>query len=561
MKRIIALGKEARQQLKSGVNLAAEAIKPTLGPKGCSALIYTKSVGLPLVIDDGASIARLLQDENSVVNAGMALINEVASQADAEGDGTTSATILADSIITDAIGAIDSGASQKQIKQGIEKATELASKTITAISKKVTSVEDLVRVAMVSSNDKELADLVGTTVYNVGKDGIVHVENGNGTETTVDMVSGLKYERGYLSRFFVNRPDKNTFELNNCKILLLDHSFSSGEDAKHVLQMMAMKGFGLLVIADGVEDNVLGWFYANARQAGLKICAIKAPGHGDLKRAYFQDIAAVTGATILGSASGIELDKLNPEANPGSIEEYLPLLGEANVIVGQNTCALIKENLSNETYTYIDNLQKQLEGDITEYERQQLSERIANLTGAVAIIHVGGLTDTEVEAKKAKIEDAKNSAKAALLGGYVCGAGSAYLYAHTVITRALKEKTPAFEGLSEDALTGVKIVANALTKITKQLGDNSNDVGDVIVRDVLNALLNSDGLPENGYDALNNKIVNLYKEGIIDATNVVRNSLEKAASLAATVIMTATVVTEQAEESDKINWSIAMRGR
>ena len=553
MKRVIVLGKEARQKLKEGVNKATEAIAPSLGPKGCSALIYTKSAGYPLVIDDGATIARLLQDDDPVVNAGMALINEVATQADsAGGDGTSTSSILTNSIITDSVNAIASGASQKKIKQGIELATKLAVDFIKSNSRKINTKEDLVNVATVSSNDKALAELVADAVDKVGERGIIHVESGNSTETTVDVVSGLSYERGYLSRYFVNKPAKNTFEENNCRVLLLDHSFTYPMDAKHVLQMMAMKGFGLLIIADNVEEDVLSWFIANSTQANLKICAIKAPGHGDLKRAYFQDIAAATGATVFGTTSGIELDKLNPESDPSTIESYLPLLGTANVIVSNNKTVLMQDKMSEDTKAYIDELKQQEETAQTEFDRQQLKNRIANLLGSVAIINVGGLTDTEVEARKAKLEDAKNATKAALIDGYVCGAGSAYLAASIALNKFIESADKS----DADTIQGMKIVANALTKITKQLGDNSNDVGDVILRDVTNAL-EKEEVPVTGYDAVNNKIVNLYDVGIIDATSVVVNSLEKASSIASTVTMTSTVVTEQAEDSDKINWSLA----
>lgn len=878
MKRVIVLGKEARQKLKEGVNKATEAIAPSLGPKGCSALIYTKTAGCPLVIDDGATIARLLQDDDPVVNAGMALINEVATQADSSGDGcqpydekiltpngwilfkdvkagdvilgsdgkpqqvlkvynkedrdiykidfkdkssvfctadhmwtvtvankakksiniivedliktgiknntgmykyyvanpgvtefakkditvdpytlglyigngyilnnricidtpnqniadylnrkyknvaqydhttgkckriripvgvnpelefivknfadkkstqkfipveylinsvdvrkellrglmdtdgskkhftyytaskqlaedvlfltrslgyrthvvsrdrrdekphlnqegrpiynrhisyevrkavrkynyitgitktdrkepvrcikvsnadelyitsdfivthnTTTGSILANSIITDSVNAIASGASQKKIKQGIELATKLAVDFIKSNSRKINTKEDLVNVATVSSNDKALAELVADAVDKVGERGIIHVENGNSTETTVDVVSGLSYERGYLSRYFVNKPAKNTFEENNCKVLLLDHSFTSPIDAKHVLQMMAMKGFGLLIIADNVEADVLSWFIANSTQAHLKICAIKAPGHGDLKRAYFQDIAKATGATVLGTTSGIELDKLDPEADPSTIEAYLPLLGTANVIVSNSKTVLMEDKMSDDMKTHIEDLKQQEASAPTEFDKQQLKDRIANLLGSVAIINVGGLTDTEVEARKAKLEDAKNATKAALVDGYVCGAGSAYLAASISLNKFIDSADKS----DADMVQGMKIVAHALTKITKQLGDNSNDVGDVILRDVTKALEKED-VPVTGYDAVNNKIVNLYDAGIIDATSVVVNSLEKASSIASTVTMTATVVTEQAEDSDKINWSLAMNRR
>lgn len=556
MKRVIVLGKEARKKLKEGITKAAEAIRPTLGPKGCSALIYTKSVGIPLVIDDGATIARILQDDDPVVNAGVSLINEAASQADSAGDGSSTCSIFASEIINEAVNAVESGSSQKQLKTGIELGAKLAINYIREKSRNVKDDKDLFNIAHVSANDENMATLISSAVSKVGRNGIIHVENGNGIETTVDLVSGMKFERGYLSRFFVNRPDKSTFELNNCKILLLDHTFYSSEDAKNLLITMAKKGFGLLVIADQVDEAVMSWFMANAQQARLKVCAIKAPGHGDLKKAYLQDIAAMTGATILGDTTGIELDKLRPEEDPSTMDSYTELFGTANVIVSQNNTVIMVDQLSKDAEEHLKALNEQLKVAETPYEAETLKDRIANITGSVAIIHVGGYTDTEVEARKAKLEDAKNATKAALEEGYVCGGGSIYLAASLYLEKFLATADTS----TPDINRGIKIVANALTKITKQLGDNSNDVGDIIVRDVKTALMKEDD-PCTGYNAATNKIVNMYEDGVIDSTKVIVNSLQKAASIASTVIMTATVVTEQTEESDKINWALAQGQR
>ena len=556
MKRVITLDKEARKKLKEGVNKATAAIAPTLGPKGCSALIYTKSVGIPLVIDDGASIARLLQDDDATVNAGVALINEVASQADSACDGTTSATLIANSIISDAISAIESGASQKQLKKGVECATKVALEYIKSHTRKVNSTQDLHNVAKVSSNDDEMASIISSAVERVGERGVIHVENGNSTETFVDIVSGMRYDRGYLSRFFVNKPDKGTFEVKDCRILLMDHSFASSTDAQHLLQTMAHKGLGVLVIADTVEENALGWFLANVRN-GIKICAVKTPGHGQIKKAYLEDIAKMTGATIIGTTSGIELDRLNPDEDPSTMDAYISMMGVADVIVGQDNFVMLKPQMSKEAEEHVENLKKLAETAETPYEKQQLEDRIANITGAVAIIKVGGMTDTEVEAKKAKFEDAKGATKSALIDGYICGGGSAYLAASIYLDKLLSDNKV---DLTEDEIRGYKIVSKALCKITKQLGDNSNDVGDAVVRDVKSVLEREED-PATGYNAVTNEIGDMYKFGIIDSTHVVLNSLQKASSIASTVIMTATVVTEQAEESDKINWAMQMRGR
>lgn len=470
---------------------------------------------------------------------------------------TTSSSILADSIITQAIDAIESGVSQKQLKRGLCEASEIVTKYIKEHSKQVESLDDLKNVAYVSSNDKDMAEIISAAVQTSGKNGIIHVENGNGTDTVVETVSGMRYERGYGSRFFVNKPEKGTFELNDCKILLMDKNFSSSADAKHFLQLLAYKGLGALVICESVDENVMGWFLANKQQAGIKICTVKLPGYGDIKKAAMQDIAAMTGATIIGDTSGIELDKLRPEEDPSSIDTYLSYLGTADVVVSANEFVLMKESVDAKATQHIDNLEKQLEETaVNSFERTQLEDRLANLTGSVAIIKVGGITDTEVEAKKAKMEDAKNATKAALLDGYVIGAGSIYLAASFFLDNYLSE---AKDKYSDGEKTGFNILVKALKSITKQLGENSNDCGDLVLRDVSAKLINELDNPVTGYNANTNTIENLLDSGIIDATRVIVNSLKKAVSVASTVIMTATVITEQIEESDKMNFAMMRR--
>ena len=308
-----------------------------------------------------------------------------------------------------------------------------------------------------------------------------------------------------------------------------------------------------------MEDNVLSWFRANAIQGAVKICAIKTPGHGPLKKAWIEDIAKFTGATILGDTTGIELDRLNPAENPQSMNDYLPVFGTANVVVSGSETILMRDTLSPEAQEHVNNLKAQLEIAPTPYDKKTLEDRIVNLSGSVATIKVGGLTETEVAAKKAKYEDAKNATKSAYEHGYICGGGTAYLAASIMLQKLLDSGSLV---LDEDELRGFKIVVKALRAITKQLGDNSNDVGDVIVRDISTKLESEyEKDPHTGYDAYNNEICNLYERGIIDSAEVVENSLKKASSIASTVLMTATVITEEVEESDKINYALAFGQR
>lgn len=561
MKRIIKFGKEARQKLLEGIELSTKAIKPTLGPKGSSAIIYTQQQPFPLLADDGAIVAKCVQAEDQAVNAGCAIIKEVATQTDSSvADGTTSATIIAHSIIKDAIKEIETGSSKRILKNGIVHATEIAKKAIDSITKTIETEEQLKNVAYISSNDKDIAELVGSAVHRVGKYGVVQVEEGLSAETQVIDANGIKFEKGFIDRYLTTDPVRGVFQADDCRIMLLDHDLDSVAECVKILELAVTKGVPLLVVCNGCRNEaVLAYMHANKKQYGLNICLVKAPGHGDLKKQYLQDIADATGATILGDATGVTLDKLTVTQTNSNIDQYMKLLGTGKVTVVQYATTIVVKEKTEAAIKAAETIKAELDRtDLTPYDRNILEERYANLTSGISLIRVGGATDTEIAAKKVKIDDAKAATMAANRYGYVLGGGSAYIYASMQVQDAATRLThePA------DYRIGMHIVADALTKVTEQLFINSGLPNSMIESSILE-IQEDHGKrgtePRLGFDAVSDTLVDMYDAGIIDSAKVVTNSLDKAASIASTVIMAETLITEEAESEDKINYSLIHR--
>lgn len=560
MKRVIKFGDEARKSLLEGVNLSVNAIRPTLGPKGSAAIISTKAQPFPLLADDGAIVSKCIQSNDACVNTGCSIIREVATQADDEGgDGTSTASIIAQSILSESIKNISAGASKKQLKNGIDYATDLAKSAIKSIVHTVDSKQRLYEVAYVSSNDEKTAKFVSDAVNSVGKSGVVQVEEGTMQDTTIYDASGIKFDHGFIDRLLTTDPVKGVFETKKAKILLLDHELDSISECLHIMEMAFIKGVPILVICSGCRNEpVLSHLHLNQRQNGLKICLVKAPGHGDLKVQFLQDIALATGATVIGDTTGVYLDKMIADSkNPGyNLDSYMKLLGEGDVVVTQNATTIIVTEKPKAAQEAAEKIQEQLEAPgLSAYDRNILEERLANLTSGIALIKVGGSTDTEIAAKKVKIDDAKNATVSANKYGYVIGGGSAYLWASLAISKELKKIS---KDKDADFVTGVKIMENALKQVTNQLAVNSGQNGDMVVRDILRAMEKEEN-PKTGFDAVNCKLVDMLSSGIIDSYKVVSNSLAKAASIASTVVMTETLITEEAEESDKINYALTRR--
>lgn len=560
MKRIIKFGPEAREKLLKGVELAATAIRTTLGPRGAAAIIHTQAQAFPLLADDGALVSKCIQSADAAENTGCSIIREVATQADdGGGDGTTSATIFAHAVIKDAIDAVNNGASKKKVKDGIVAATKLANDEISTLVHNIENREQLRNIAFVSSNDMEIANLVADAVDSVGKYGVVQVEEGTMQETKVIRANGIKFERGFVDRLLTTDPVRGIYEVKDCRILILDHELDNVAEAIKILELAITKSVPILIICNGCRnDAALAYLRANRQQYGLKLCIVKAPGHGDLKVQYLQDIADATGGTVFGTTTGAALDKLQADPNKPNCnsDDFLHLLGTGDVTVNQHETTIVLKEMTEAAKETAEKLKAQLDGnELSDYDRNIVQDRLANLTSGIALIKVGGSTDTEIAAKKVKIDDAKNATVSANKYGYVLGGGSAYVWA----SMKLGEAIAAMEKDSDkDFVTGMKIVAGALLQVTTQLIVNSGEDPATFLADIINAM-HKEKKPEYGFDALNNKVVNMYDEGIIDSARVVSNSLVKALSVASTVIMAETLITEEAEETDKINYGLLNR--
>jgi len=548
MKRVVFTGDTCRNKLKEGIDFAANAIAPTLGPRGASAIIHTNSFPYPAVIDDGVTIARALYHEDGAVNTGVALIKEVASQADdSGGDGTSTATLFTQRIISEGIRQIAAGTSKRAIKNGIERATRIVTESIKSRAHQVKDIHDLTNIATVSSNDKALGELVAKAIDKVGKEGRVQVEESNYTETVLDTISGMTINKGMVDRGLANTK-QGTFEKKKCKIVLMDKELGLLEATK-LLEVALVKSVPILIFAETFSPVVIGGMKYNAAQLKLATCAVRNPAHGDLKREQMSDICELTGATVLGDANGITLDALNTKEME-SIDKYMQYFGEADVVVSNKETILMVEKMSDRANKRIEELRTQLqEPTLTPYDRDNLQTRLANLTGGISIIKVGGYTDTEVTAKKAKIEDAKNATKSALVSGYVAGGGSAYLRAALDLSEVLSDKE-ALDAIPEEEIIGMHIVLQALPVVTEQLAENSGLNGKTIVDKIYEKIGTIYGY---GLNAVTGKLCDLYDEGIIDSVQVIINSLEKASSVSATVLMSETLITEQTEECDKVN--------
>lgn len=560
MKRIIKFGPEAREKLLNGVELAATAIRTTLGPRGAAAIIHTQAQSFPLLADDGALVSKCIQSADAAENTGCSIIREVATQADdGGGDGTTSATIFAHAVIKDAIDAVNNGAAKKKVKDGIVAATKLANDEISTLIHNVENREQLRNIAFVSSNDMEIANLVADAVDSVGKYGVVQVEEGTMQETKVIRANGIKFERGFVDRLLTTDPVRGIFEVKDCRILILDHELDNVAEAIKILELAITKSVPILIICNGCRnDAALAYLRANRQQYGLKLCIVKAPGHGDLKVQYLQDIADATGGTVFGTTTGAALDKLqaDPSKPNCNSDDFLHLLGTGDVTVNQHETTIVLKEMTEAAKETAEKLKAQLDGnELSEYDRNIVQDRLANLTSGIALIKVGGSTDTEIAAKKVKIDDAKNATVSANKYGYVLGGGSAYVWASMRLGEAIAAME---EDADKDFVTGMKIVASALLQVTTQLIVNSGEDPATFLADIINTM-HKEKKPEYGFDALNNKVVNMYKEGIIDSARVVSNSLVKALSVASTVIMAETLITEEAEETDKINFGLLNR--
>lgn len=517
----------AREKLKSGVDQLANSVKVTLGPKGRNVII-DKKFGAPHVTKDGVTVAKEIELSDAIENMGAQMVKEVASKtADDAGDGTTTATILAQSIVTTGLKNVAAGANPMDLKRGIDKAVTEVVKELKKISKKVgTDNEKIRQVATVSANnDSAIGDLIAQAMDKVKTEGVITVEEAKGTETTVDIVEGMQFDRGYLSPYFVTNADKMIVEMEQPHILIYDKKISNMKDLLPILEPAAQSGKPLLIIAEDVDGEALATLVVNKIRGGLKIATVKAPGFGDRRKAMLEDIAILTGGTVISEERGFKLENTT-----------MDMLGTAEKISidKDNTTIVNGAGKKNDIKARVGQIKAQIETTTSDYDKEKLQERLAKLAGGVAVLYVGASTEVEMKEKKDRVDDALAATRAAVEEGIVPGGGVALIRAE----KALK----GLKGANADENTGIAIVRRALEEPLRQIITNAGGEGAVIVQKV------REGKGDFGYNARVEKYDNLYKAGIIDPTKVSRIALENAASIAALLLTTECVITDEPEE-------------
>lgn len=526
MAKQIIYGDEARAKMKSGIEKVANAVKVTLGPKGRS-VVLEKKFGSPLIIDDGVTIAKDIELEDKFENMGAQLIREVASKTnDVAGDGTTTATVLANAMLTEGIKNITAGANPTLVKKGIEMAVETTREELNKMHKPVKTKEEKAQIATISSNDREIGNMIAEAIEKVGAEGVITVEEGKTATTQLEIVEGMQFDRGYISPYFVTDSERMECVLENPYIIITDKKISAMNELLPVLEKIVQSGKQFLIIAEDVDGEALATLVVNKLRGTLKGCAVKAPGFGDRRKEMLEDIAILTGGDVLSEERGIKLDKAE-----------LAMLGQcARVVVDKETTTIVSGKGSKEAISSrAEQIRKQIENSKSEYDKEKLQERLAKLSGGVAVISVGAATETELKAKKAKVEDAKNATKAGVEEGIVPGGGVA-------LARSQKA-LDAIKTDDEDVRTGINIVRKALTAPLKQIAVNAGLDGAVVVDNVLKMTGAADG-----YDAETNQYCDLLKAGVVDPAKVVRTALENAASITGTVLLTEALVADAPEK-------------
>ncbi|HEY5749351.1 MAG TPA: chaperonin GroEL [Chryseolinea sp.] len=530
MAKEITFDTNARDKIKKGVDKLADAVKVTLGPKGRN-VILDKKFGAPTVTKDGVSVAKEIELKDPIENMGAQLVKEVASKtADAAGDGTTTATVLAQSIYAHGIKNVAAGANPMDLKRGIDKAVDAVVQNLIKQSKKIKDSSEIAQVATISSNsDETIGKMIADAMDKVGKDGVITVEEAKGTETEVKTVEGMQFDRGYLSAYFVTNTEKMEADLDQPYILIYDKKISSMKELLPVLEQSAQTGKPLVIIAEEVDGEALATLVVNKIRGALRVAAVKAPGFGDRRKAMLEDIAVLTGGKVISEEQGFKLENAT-----------LDMLGRAEKvnIDKDNTTIVNGAGKKPEIQARIAQIKAQIDTTTSDYDKEKLQERLAKLSGGVAILYVGAATEVEMKEKKDRVDDALHATRAAVQEGIVPGGGVAYIRA----IEALKDI--AVLGLSnEDQATGVNIVRLALESPLRTIAENAGQEGSVIVNKV------RDGKKDFGYNARDNKFENFFEAGIIDPTKVTRLALENAASIAGLLLTTEAVVSDIPEEN------------
>jgi len=526
MAKTIFFDREARESLKKGVDTLADAVKVTLGPRGRN-VILDKKFGAPNITKDGVTVAKDIELKEPIENMGAQLVKEVASKtADTAGDGTTTATVLAQAIVTAGLKNVAAGANPMDLKRGIDKAVADAIEFLKKESKEIKDNSEIAQVGTISANsDEEIGKMIANAMEKVGKDGVITVEEAKGTDTEVKTVEGMQFDRGYLSPYFVTNTEKMETEFENPYILISEKKVSSMKELLPVLESVAQTGRPLLIIAEDVDGEALATLVVNKIRGALKVAAVKAPGFGDRRKAMLEDIAVLTGGTVISEDQGYKLENATIDYL-GTAEKVIIDKDNTTVVNGAGEKANIEAR--------VNQIKAQIENTTSDYDREKLQERLAKLSGGVAILYVGAATEVEMKEKKDRVDDALHATRAAVQEGVVTGGGIALIRAIEVLD---KVKT-----VNEDEKTGVNIVRQALESPLRTIVENSGGEGSVVVQKV------REGKGDFGFNARTNEYEDLFKAGVIDPTKVTRLALENAASIAGLLLTTECVVADEPEE-------------
>ncbi|MFN3387030.1 MAG: chaperonin GroEL [Candidatus Thermochlorobacter sp.] len=525
--KLIYFDAEGRSALKRGVDKLADAVKVTLGPKGRNVVIE-KKFGAPTVTKDGVTVAKEIELEDPLENMGAQMVREVASKtSDVAGDGTTTATVLAQAIFREGLKNVTAGANPMDLKRGIDMAVSAIVEELKKISRPISGKKEIAQVGMISANnDEEIGKLIAEAMDKVGKDGVITVEEAKGTETELKVVEGMQFDRGYLSPYFVTNTETMEAELEDAYILIHDKKISSMKDLLPVLEKVVQTGKPILVIAEEVEGEALATLVVNKLRGTLRVVAVKAPGFGDRRKAMLEDIAILTGGTVISEEKGFKLENAT-----------IAYLGQAKRIVvdKDNTTIVEGKGKSDQIKARINEIKSQIEKATSDYDKEKLQERLAKLSGGVAVLNIGASTEVEMKEKKARVEDALHATRAAVQEGIVAGGGVALIRA----ARALDALKPE----NEDQKTGIEIVRRAIEEPLRMIVANTGTTdGAVVLQKV------KDGKDDYGFNARTEQYENLIESGVVDPTKVTRTALENAASVASLLLTTEAVIVEKKEE-------------
>ena len=526
MAKLIEYNTDARSGLKAGVDKLANAVKVTLGPKGRN-VILEKKFGAPTVTKDGVTVAKEIELEDNVENMGAQMVREVASKtSDVAGDGTTTATVLAQAIYREGLKNVTAGANPMDLKRGIDIAVTKVVDYLKSISRDVEGKNEIAQVGSISANnDKSIGDLIADAMEKVGKDGVITVEEAKGTETSLEVVEGMQFDRGYLSPYFVTDAESMEAVLEDPMILIHDKKISAMKDLLPILEKVAQQGKSMLIIAEDLEGEALATLVVNKIRGTLKIAAVKAPGFGDRRKAMLEDIATLTSGTVISEERGFKLENAT-----------VSYLGTAKKVVidKDNTTIVEGAGKTEDIKKRINEIKAQIDKTTSDYDKEKLQERLAKLSGGVAVLKIGASTEVEMKEKKARVEDALHATRAAVEEGIVAGGGVALVRAINILDKV--------EGENIDQTTGVKIVQKALEEPLKQIVNNAGLEGSVVLHKV------KEGKDDFGFNAQTEKYENLIKAGVLDPTKVTRTALENAASVSSLLITTEAVVFEKKEK-------------